>query len=187
MINKVRVTRKKQKDYITVEYDKAEVSKEKQIFDARFKKTSDQPMSRLLSDGFDKLCGHLMFASELIDHSIKLDSTLDGEKWFNELKHHEDERFNGVVVTGVDFIGNDDVIDSVKLYGYRETQLTEKPFKVKIETPVINLDRTAENAYPLTSLLDDHINDLHTSILAWRDKGETLTLAQQSMFVTDNA
>lgn len=185
--NKVTVITKKKKQYLKVEFNKAEVSKDKQIWDAKFVKQSDQLMSRLLSDSFEKLEPHLMYASEMADTSIMLDETIDAKKWFDEFKHREEERFQGVVVTSVDFIGNNDVIESVKLYGYRETQTTDKPFKVKFETPVINLDRAAENHYPLVHLLDEHVSDLSAGILAWLEKGETLSTAQQAMFEADNA
>ena len=139
-------------------------------------------MSRSLSDVLEKLEPHLLYSTELCDTSIILGKDIDAKKFFDNFEFREEERFRGLKVTGIDFIGNNDVIDSVKLKGYRETQLTDKGFKVKFETPVINLDRAAENHYPLVHLLDEQINDLHTALLAWHQKGETLSVSQQAMF-----
>ena len=182
MINKVSITTKKKRDYIKLELDKVEVSKDKQLFDVHWTKKSNQLMSRKLSDLMEKLEPHLLWATELTDRTIITDEKIDARKFFNEFKFRDEERFQGLKVTGIDFIGNNDVIESVKLYGYRETQLTDVGFKVPIPTPVINLDRTAENHYPLVVILEEQILDLHAELLLYLEKGETLTIAQQAMF-----
>jgi len=181
-INKVTITTKKKRDYIAIEFDNILVSPDKQMFDEKYIKKSNQLMSRSLSDVLEKLEPHLLYSTELCDTSIILGKDIDAKKFFDNFEFRAEERFQGLKVTGIEFIGNNDVIDSVKLKGYRETQLTDKGFKVKFETPVINLDRAAENHYPLVHLLDEQINDLHTALLAWHQKGETLSVAQQAMF-----
>lgn len=186
-IDKLQVTTKKKRDYIKLSFGKVEVSKEKQMFDARFTKQSDQPMSRALSDALDKLAPHLLYATELCTTEIILDEKLDARKWFDEFQFNEEERFQGLKITGVEFIGNNDVVDSVKLSGYRETQLTEKGFKVPLETQVINLDRTAETHYALVVILEEQIEALHEALIGWLEKGETLSKAQQEMFETVKA
>lgn len=177
-INKVSIATKKKRDYLKVEFAKVEIGKEQQMFDAKFTKQSNQPASRKLSDALEKLCPHLLYATELCTTEIILDDKIDARKWFDEFKFHEEERFQGLKITGIEFIGNNDVIDSVKLYGYRETQLTDKGFKVPLETQVINLDRTAENHYPLVVILEEQIQAVHDGLEAWYEKGESLTKAQ---------
>lgn len=184
-ITKVTITKKKQQEWMKVFYDKPEYSKDKQQFDTTWTKNSNQPMSRKLSNSLEKLIPHLLWATELTSREIILDENIDERKFFNEFEFHEEERFNGVVIERIDFIGTEQVIESVKLYGYRETQLTEKAFKVKLETPVINLDRAAENHYALVVILDEQISDLMEDIKGWLVEGETLSKAQQEMFVQD--
>lgn len=183
VIKSIKIQMKKKREYLSVSYGDAEYSKDKQQFDADYKKVSDQPMSRSLSDVLDKLEPHLLYATELCSKEIILDEKIDARKWFNEFKFNEEERFQGLQITQVDFIGNNGDIDSVKLYGYRETQETDKGFKVPLQTQVINLDRTADNHYKLVVILEEQITALYEAVEAWLLKGETLTKAQQEMFV----
>lgn len=178
--NKLTITQKRKKDYLRVTYNLVEVSKDRQTFDANYIKTSNQPMTRELSDAIKKLIPHLMYGSELVDSTMKLKDNLDYEAFFNKFHFQDDERFDGVEVTGVQFYGKES-LDSIKIFGYKETQLTAKPFKVKIETPVINLDRMEENRYALCALLCDHVDDLETLLDNWLTKGDTLPANQVEM------
>lgn len=186
IIKSIKITTKKKREFLTVKYGQDEYSKDKQQFDAGYQKISDQPMSRALSDVLDKLQPHLLYATELCSKEIILDEKIDARKWFNDFAFNEEERFQGLKVTQVDFIGNNGDIDSVKLYGYRETQETEKGFKVPLQTQVINLDRAADNHYKLVVILEEQIEDLHASIKSWLVDGECLSKAQQEMFVVDS-
>lgn len=183
--NKVQVTRKGKKNFVKVFLNQVEQSKEKVQFDAEITKKSTQPMNASLDKAWSMLTPHLMYGSELVDTSIILDESIDERKWFEKLGWNEEERFQGVVVEELEFIGNNDIIEAVKIKGYRETQLTEKPFKVKIETPVINFDRAAENSYPLLVILEEQVDAINEGLKSWYIHGETLSKAQMSAFVPE--
>lgn len=177
--SKVLIKPKKNHTYMTVKFNKNEVGRDGQTWDAKWSKESNQLVSRELANCIDRLIPHLMYASELADDSIKLDRDMDYEKWFKECHYNDDKRFDNITITGISFIGTQ-ALDAVKIYGYKETARTDKPFKVKIETPVINLDRVAENKYPLVAILDDQINDLQLEIEEWLEKGKTVTQGELS-------
>jgi len=178
----VFITRKNKQNYLKVKFNKEEVSKDAQIFNARYIKESNQLLSKELSNAFQSLTPHLLFATTLADNSIDLDENLDYPKWFREDHWKDDERFNDVTITGVQFFGNE-ALDSVKLFGYKEVDWTDsgKSFKVKLETPVMHLSRSENNLYPLTVQLDEQISDLTAGVEAWLDKGETMTKKQQEL------
>lgn len=172
--SKVIITPKKNKSFMQVNFNKKAVGLTGQPFSDNWSRKSDQLMSRDLDNAINRLIPHLLYASELADDSINLDGNMDYETWFKNFHYNDDERFNNVVITGVQFFGTE-ALDAVKLFGYKETERTAKPFKVKIETPVINLDRVAENSYPLVAILDDQINDLQLEIDEWLERGKTAT------------
>lgn len=181
---KVILTQKRKKTLVKVIYKTTEGSKEGNTFDVKYSKESNQFLSVDLDNAFRRLIPHLMFASELIDDSIKLDRDMDYPTWFKEHHYEDDNRFHNVVITEVEFIGTE-ALDAVKLHGYKATSRTDKEFKVKIETPVINLDRVAENRYPLVAILDEQINDLELELTEWLEKGKTLTKSQQITMFQD--
>jgi hypothetical protein len=180
--NKVIVTKKNKQQYLKVTFNKDEVSTDGQIFDARWVKESNQKMSKALSQALTSLTPHLLFATKLADSSIKLDQKLDYPKWFREDHWKDDERFEDVTITGVQFFGNE-TLESVKLFGYKEVDWTEsgKSFKNKIETPVLHLSRSENNLYPLTVQLDEQIGDLTAAVELWLEKGDTLSKKQQEL------
>lgn len=145
-----------------------------QQWNDRMTRESDQLMSRELSDAIDILKPHLMWGTKLIDESINLDENMDYEKWFNDGHYRDDDRFDDIEITQVKFIGTQ-ALDAVKLYGYKLVQWNDRPFKVKLETPVINLDRVKENHYTLVALLDSQIDTLQDKIEGWLERGETAT------------
>lgn len=179
---KIKLTKKRKQDYLQVTFSKTDVSTDRQTFDASYVKTSNQPMTRKLSDAIDTLLPHLMFGSEKIDGTLKLDGDLNYEKWFKNHDFKDDERFENAYVTGIEFFGKDDY-DGVKITGYWETANSAKPFKNNFSTPVLNLDKMAENKYALSSLLCDHIDDLITLIDGWLEKVETTPNNQLSIAV----
>lgn len=182
--NKVIITPKKNKSFMQVNFNKKAGNMTGQQWNDQWSRKSDQLMSKDLSDAIDCLKPHLMFASELIDDSIDLDQNMDYEKWFSEGHYNDDERFNNLTITGIQFFGTE-ALDAVKLFGYRETEKTDKPFKVKIETPVINLDRVKENHYALVSIIDTQIDTLQEKIEGWLEKGETVTQGELA-FITES-
>lgn len=174
---KVQFTHKKKKTLVKVFYNETEVSLEGNHFNVENTKKTDQYMSNALSKCVDMFKPHLMFASELAGDKINLDGTLDYQGWFSKGEWEKDTRFQGVEITEIQFIGND-VLDSVKIKGYRATQETEKEFKVNIETPVVNLARESEFAYAMVVLLDEHANNLLLELDEFI-KGKTLSKAEQ--------
>ena len=172
----IEVTAKGKKQFMKVAFSKVETNREKQMFNTEWSKKSDQPLTKDLSNAIDKLIPHLMFGTTLADSSINLDENMDYPKWFAEHHYNDDERFDGVVVNKVAFYGNNNV-ESVKLYGYKLIEEFGKPFKVKIETPVIALDRHAENKFPLVVNLEEMCNDIQVLAKAWME-GATLSKAE---------
>lgn len=175
---KLTLIRKRKKTLIKVVYNQSEANSQGNNFDVKWVKESNQYLSKELDDAITRLTPHLLFASELIDESIKLNRDMDYETWFKDFHFQDDARFDNVVITEIEFIGTE-ALDAVKLKGYKGTSKTDKEFKVKIETPVINLDRVKENRYALTSILDEQIDDVQLKLTGWLERGETLTQAQQ--------
>ena len=172
--SKVTITPKKKTSLMAVVYNKKSGNLTGQSWNDKLTRESDQLMSRELSDAVDALTPHLLWATELIDESIDLDENLDYEKWFNEGLYRDDERFNNLTITGIKFIGTE-ALDAVKLYGYKTVEWSDKPFKVKLETPVINLDRVKENRYTLVSIIDGQIDTLIGEIEEWLTHGKTVS------------
>jgi hypothetical protein len=177
--SKVMLKKKGKKTFMKVFYNQTEGNGLGNTFEVKWVKESDQYLSKDLEWAFARLVPHLLYASELIDDSINLDKDMNYEKWFNECAYHDDSRFDGLVLTEIEFIGTE-ALDAVRMKGYKSTQKTAKEFKVPIPTPVINLDRVAENRYALVSILDAQLDDLQLEITEWLEKGKTLTKAQQA-------
>lgn len=175
--SKIIITPKKKNSLMEVRFNKTSVGMGGNQLKDAWSRKSNQLMSKDLNNCIERLIPHLMFASELADRSLKLDKDMDYNRWFEEFLFTEDKRFDGVVITSVQFIGKD-TLDAVKLYGYKETEFTDKPFKVKIETPVISLVRTNENSYPLVAILDTQIDTLQHEIEEWLERGKTVTQAE---------
>ena len=173
----IEVTVKSKKQFMKVAFSKVETNREKQMFNTEWSKKSDQPLTKDLSNAIDKLIPHLMFGTTLADESIDLDENMDYQKWFDGHHYNDDSRFDGVVVNKVAFFGNNNV-ESVKLYGFKLIEEFGKPFKVKIETPVIALDRHADNRYPLVVELEAVANDIQVLTKEWLEKGATLSKAE---------
>lgn len=173
-ISRVVITNKKKNSLMTVVFNKKAVGLSGQPVNDKWTRESDQLMSRDLSNAVDVLIPHLLFGSKLIGTSIDLDENMDYEKWFAESHYNDDERFEDIYITQVKFIGTE-ALDAVKIYGYKLVEWNDRPFKVKIETPVINLDRVKENHYPLVSLLDTQVDTLLTETEEWLERGKTAT------------
>jgi len=179
---RINLTKKRKQDYLQVTFNKTDVSTDRQTFDASYIKTSNQPMTRKLSDAVDTLIPHLAFASERVDGTLKLNGELDYEKWFNDHDFKDDDRFKTISVTKVEFNGKEDY-DSVKIHGEWYIENTAKPVKNKFFTGWIALDKTSENKYALSSLLCDHVDDLITLVDGWLEKVETTPNNQLSIAV----
>lgn len=173
--------KRKGKVLIKVTYNEDEVSRFENVWDTKKTKESNQYASVSLNKAIDNMIVHLMYGSELISPEIKLNKDLDYPLWFKDQHFKDDERFSFIEITKVQFFGNEKA-DSIKIFGYRETQLTDKAFKVNIETPVINLDKSSENYYKLVTILSDQVDDLQTELEHWSSKGDTLTKEQQLSF-----
>lgn len=145
----------------------------------KWTKESNQFLSADLNNCIERVIPHLMWGGEYISEEINLDGELNYNKWFNEHQYQDDDRFNGVVVTKIQFIGNE-ALDAVKIWGHKVTERTEKPFKAPLETPVLSLMRGGDYQYPLVVLLDEHMNNLLLALDEWLEKGKTLSKAEQA-------
>jgi len=175
----LEVQKKGKKHQIKVTYNKDEVSKEGNVWGTEYSKKTNQFLSQQLSDNILSLVPHLLWSTELISEDLSLDGDLDYPKWFKENKFLDDTRFENVELTKIQFIGKEQ-LDAVKLFGYKKTTKVGKGFKVKIESPVINLDRTKEDAYALVSIIEAQLSDLEYSLEKYLEDGHTLTKAQQA-------
>lgn len=176
--SRIQLTHKKKKTLVKVFYSQTEVTMAGDNHENEYTKKTDQFMSKALQHCVDVMKPHIMFGGEYAGDKINLNAELDYPKWFSSHEWEDDERFHGVEITEIQFIGND-VLDSVKLKGYRTTQKTEKEFKAPLETGVINLDRSSEYAYALVTLLDEHANNLLIELDEYV-KGKTLTTSEQA-------
>lgn len=184
--SRIQLTHKKKKTLVKVFYNETEVSMAGNKHEVEVTKKTDQFMSKSLQHCVDVFKPHIMFASEMAGDKINLDGNMDYPKWFSTNAWGDDERFHGVEITEIQFIGNE-ILDGVKIKGYRATQKTEKEFKVAFETPVITLARESEYAYALTTLLDEHSHNLLIEIDEFL-KGKTLSsVEQQSLFEIQEA
>lgn len=170
-IKSLNLVIKKKSQRLIVNFTQTRVGPNRQLWNDQNRKNSDQRLSRALENIFEQLQPHLLYATELAGPEIKLGKEIDERKFFDEFEFKEIPLFQGLQITSIEFIGNES-IDSVKLKGYRETQLTNKPFKVPLQTGVINLDRAADNHYPLVHILIEQIDDLETCVQNWL-QGET--------------
>lgn len=172
------IQKKGKKHKIKVSFNKDEVSKEGNVWSAKYSKETDQYLSQQLSDNINALVPHLLWTTELISEDLKLDGDLDYKKYFKDNEYLDDPRFDNVELTKIQFIGKEQ-LDAIKLFGFKKTTKVSKGFKVKIETPVINLDRTKEDAYALVTILEAQLSDLEYSLEKYLEDGHTLTKAQQ--------
>lgn len=173
--------KRKGKTLIKVTYNEDEVSRFENVWDTKKTKESNQYASVGLDNAIQAMIPHAMFGSELISTEIKLNKDLDYPLWFKDSHFKDDERFSYVEIDKIQFFGSEKA-DSVKIFAHRVTQLTDKAFKVKFETPVINLDKNGDNYYKLVTILTDQVDDLQTEIDHWTSKGDTLTKEQQLSF-----
>lgn len=178
--NSVSFVTKRKKDYCHVEYNDTETSgKGQEYFNVVNLKKTDQPITKDLSDCRMRMEAHLMFASELIDNAINLDENMDYEKYFKEMQHQKDSRFDGVEVDKIEFMANKaGDLAGVKIYGKKITQCTDKPFTNSIKTPVINLNKESDNYYRLVSILDEQVSDLIAAIDKYLERGMALKNSQ---------
>lgn len=178
--NSVEFNHKRGKDYCKVSFNQIETTGNGlENYPAEYTKKSEQPINKLMSDCKFRLEAHLMFASELIDNSINLDENMDYEKYFETFAHQQDDRFDGVEVTKVEFIANKEgELHAVKITGKKVTQHTDKPFTNVIKTPVIQLNKDSDNYYRLVILLDAQTNDLIKALDQYQEKARVMANAQ---------
>jgi hypothetical protein len=173
------IQKKGKKHIIKVTYNKDEVSKEGDVWGTEYSKKTNQYLSQKLSDNISALVPHLLWTTELISEELAVSGGLDYQAWFKENKYLDDSRFDNVELTKIQFIGKEQ-LDGVKLFGFKKTTKVGKGFKVKIETPVINLDRTKDGAYALVAIMEAQLSDLDFSLEKYLEEGETLSKAQQA-------
>lgn len=165
-----KLTYNVKKERLSVTYKSLKVAKGGRIFSEEHTHDSDQPLHRSLDNILKALRPHLLYATELAGENIKLDEELDAKKWFNNFEFEEEKLFQGLQVTSVEFIGNE-AIDGIRIKGYRETQNTDKPQQVKLDTFPIMFEGL-DNPYPLQFIVEEQADDLETCVQNWL-KGDT--------------
>lgn len=174
----LKISKRGKQHKISVRYNATEVG-EHGTWSPKWTKESNQFLSADLDNCIQKVIPHILFAAEYISEELSLDGELNYGKWFNEHQYLDDKRFTGVEITKIQFYGKE-ALDSVKFWGHKTTQRTDKPFKSPLETPVIQLNKNSENYYPLVVILEQQMDDLQLALEEWLNKGKTLTKAQQA-------
>lgn len=169
--------KKGKKHSIQVVYTKQEVNKQQDIWDAEYSKKTNQYLSQELDWEITGLTPHLLWTNELISSDLSLDKSLDYKKYFADHSFAEDERFDNIHITKILFFGSEQ-LDSVKLFGYKETSLVSRGFKSPLQTPQITLDREKQD-YALLTILDEQINNLLIELERYLEEGHTLSKNQQ--------
>lgn len=143
---------------VKVKYRQNEVprSGDMEFCKAKYQKESEQLAHRDLQYAFARLVPHLLFSTEFIDPSIAIPTSVDDKSFFDKFHFEDDKRFEEVHVTGVQMYGKDS-LDGVQLFGHKETS---KGDFVKFKSPLIYLDRSDPNHYPLLVILDSQIETL---------------------------
>lgn len=176
---------KRSKEYCTIEYNSKESgSTIQQVYEVKNIKTTDQPITKELSDLRMNMEVHLMYASEIIDGGIDLDEKMDYESYFKNNDQQKDKRFEGVEVTKIEFIPNKaGELHGVKVYGKKVTQYTDKPFTNVIKTPVIQLNKESDNYYKLVIILDKQVDKLIGEITNFLEKAKAMKDSQLKVAV----
>jgi len=174
----IDVKKKGAKHTIKVVYNKDEVSKDRDVWNAEYSKKTNQYLSVALQASLDGLIPHLLWSTELISDELVLDGELNYPKYFREHEFRKDERFDGVEISKIVFFGKEK-LDAVKLYGFKRTTKVSRGFNVKIETPQINLDRESQD-YALLTILDEQMHDLMVELEAYVEELSSLNKAQQA-------
>lgn len=131
------------------------------------------PAHKHLIEAFIMMIPHLMFGCKLAKPSTF------SEEWFADHIFLQDERFEGITVTGVVVVGNDEM-EGVKIIG-RKTHANGDV--VSLITPIIYLEAEGEHKYPMLTYLSDHLNTLFSESDQYYNKKKYGVAVQAEMFV----
>ena len=181
---KITITRKRGQVYCEVTFPASEVAKTQEVYDVKWVKSSNQPLTKNLSDCIERLIPHVLFSSEFIDNSINLNKDMDYEKWFKEFEWQkeglqQDVRFDNVDIDKVEFIENKEgMLSGVNITAHKTAVNRDKPIKNSFKSGVINLNKTDDMYYPLVSILDEQVQDMILAIDDWLARGKELKGSQ---------
>lgn len=143
-----------------VDFDQSSVIDGGAIVQDGDKKTRKVPVHDDLANCFLKLIPHLMFSCQFLNPNHTND-----EDWFDGLTYLNEDRYKGISVTGVVFVGKDkDEPDGVKLIGRKTTTHGDA---VSINSPIIYFDPQHAKSYPLSELLGSHVDNLKAEVIEY--------------------
>jgi hypothetical protein len=114
------------------------------------KKVRNVPAHDDLTNAFIKLIPHLMFGCHFY-----VPNHLNDEDWFEGHEYLDDERYEGISVTGVTMVGKDR--QGVKLIGRKTTPHGDV---VSINSPILYFSAESPKPYILHKLLKQHVDNL---------------------------
>lgn len=182
---KLELTRKKGQVFCKVFFPDNEVSKTQEVYDVEWAKSSNQPLNADLSNCIERMIPHLLYSSEFIDVSIKLNVDHDFEQWFREFEWQkkglqEDGRFDNVDIDKIVFVEDKDGnLSGVNIFGHKMAMNRSKPFKNAFKSGVIRLNKDEDQYYPLVTILDGQVNDMILAIDKWLEAGKELKKGSQ--------
>lgn len=144
---------------VFADYESSNVIEGGNIVPDSNKKTRNVPAHEDLVNCFLTFIPHLMFSSELI-----IPNHLNDESWFKEQEFLQDEKYDGITVTGISFVGKHDENNDtpgIKLIGRKTTGYGDV---VSIVSPIIYFDPNHAKSYPLAKMLKEHVNKLKTEL-----------------------
>lgn len=170
------------KNTVKVKFKTQEVPKGQveESFDAELSKTSNQEAHRDLVHALDALTPHLLFRSELIDKSVAIPTSVKDEDYFLKWFWEDDARMKNFKITGIKTFGKH-AVEGIYIFGHKETEFGDV---VGLKSPLISLDHSEENNYPLHRILSSQMETLLDEIDKYLFEGKNVnTITNQlSMF-----
>lgn len=136
-----RVDLKKDGKSVFIEFEQSAASRAGEVVDTANKQLVYKAPHEDLTNRFLKMIPHLLYRCQLVQ------SLPTSEDWYDNYEFQQDDRFKGILVTGVIISGADR--DMIKLIG-RKT--TDDKQVVPLNAPLIWLDEVGDKAYPLMSI-----------------------------------
>jgi len=167
------------KNTLKAKYTQKEVGKGglDTLYDTEQTKKTTQEIHRDLDYAYQKMVPHLMFSTQLIDKSVAIPADMEPENYFNDFFWEDDKRFDGIHITGIKTFGKH-AVEGIYLYGYKMTEFDDV---VELKSPLISLDRSPANTYPLHVLFGAQMETLLTEIELYIFEGKSVNDNQLSL------
>lgn len=148
-----------------------------EMYSTKQQKETTQEAHHDLIYALDALTPHLLFRSELIDKSVAIPTSVKDEDWFLKFHWEDDKRFENFKITGIKTFGKN-AVEGVYIYGHKQTEHGDI---VELKSPLISLDRSENNLYPLHVIFGSQIETLLTEINKYVFEGKNANSNQLKM------